>query len=326
MRICLLGSLSSSQLDEGMKNVAFHLMREITKDHSLLGLDPRGCTSFTFWRQIKAFRPEIIHYTSGPTIRSLLLLRLLKTLIPDSKTVVYALHPWFGSNVVFFIRFVKPDLVLVQSDRTKKLFTRWGCQTRFLPNGVATQRFKPLNLHMRVNIRKRLNVPEDKFVILHVGPVKENRGLKDLIHLQVGDQQVLIVGSPSTGYDPATMKLLEERGCMVWRRYFEDIENIYGLSDCYVFPTRDPLHAIEMPLSVLEAMSCNLPVISYAFGGLPSFFHEGEGLAFHQTTNGMIQNLNEIRAGMSIQTRRKVRAMDWTDIGSRLKDVYRVVV
>jgi glycosyltransferase involved in cell wall biosynthesis len=318
----MLGSLSSDKFDEGMRNVAYHLMQELGQHHTILGLDPSNCTSYSFWQQIKSFRPEIIHYTSGPTIRSLLLLKLLKMCCPKAKTVVSALHPWIRDHSKFFIRFMKPDLVLVQSERIDSLFSRNGCQTRFLPNGVDTTRFKPQNAMLKAEIRRSLSISEEMFIILHVGPIKEGRGLKELIPLQFSDQQVLIIGSLTAGYDKATLELLQGSGCIIWRKYFDDIENIYLMSDCYVFPTRDPLHSIEMPLSVLEAMSCNLPVISTSFGGLPTFFQPGDGLFFHQTTEEMIQNLKNIRAGMSIQTRKKVQGLSWARIVNQLEDIY----
>ena len=61
-----------------------------------------------------------------------------------------------------------------------------------------------------------------------------------------------------------------------------NIEEVYALSDCYVFPTppMNKINSIEIPLSVLEAMACNLSVITTKFGALPKVFEEGDGLIF----------------------------------------------
>ena len=50
--------------------------------------------------------------------------------------------------------------------------------------------------------------------------------------------------------------------------YIPEVEDIYRLSDLYLFLAESDTAAIEVPLSVLEAMACNLPVICTPFGGL----------------------------------------------------------
>ncbi|MGB9880592.1 MAG: glycosyltransferase, partial [Anaerolineae bacterium] len=68
--------------------------------------------------------------------------------------------------------------------------------------------------------------------------------------------------------------------------------------------------AIEMPLSVLEAMSCNLSVITTPFGGLPDFFSEGKGLLYW---NGETPLADKINAALSMPcaTRELVEPYTW---------------
>jgi len=145
--------------------------------------------------------------------------------------------------------------------------------------------------------------------------------------MQNKDQQVIIVGSLSTGHDQATLQALKQHGCWVWTSYFDNVERLYGLADCYVFPTWDPLHAIEIPLSVLEAMACNLSVVSSAFGGLANTFHEGEGLVYTQSPEELIEGVRHIRRNETpVRTRQKVMAMDWKNIADQLERAYRIVL
>jgi glycosyltransferase involved in cell wall biosynthesis len=62
--------------------------------------------------------------------------------------------------------------------------------------------------------------------------------------------------------------------------YVPNIEDIYRLSDLYLFLAESDTAAIELPLSVLEAMACNLPVVCRPFGGLRDFFAAGHGLFY----------------------------------------------
>jgi len=71
---------------------------------------------------------------------------------------------------------------------------------------------------------------------------------------------------------------LKKYGFRIIDEYVPNIEEIYNLADCYVFPTFKRHNCIDMPLSVMEAMACNIPVISTKFGGLPKIFKEGNGL------------------------------------------------
>jgi hypothetical protein len=62
------------------------------------------------------------------------------------------------------------------------------------------------------------------------------------------------------------------------------------LADVYVFPNfvdREDtiLSAIDIPLSVPGAMSCNLPVITTRFGGLDRLLEDRSGLFFVEDAN-----------------------------------------
>ena len=64
---------------------------------------------------------------------------------------------------------------------------------------------------------------------------------------------------------------------------------------------------IFSPLSVLEAMSCNLPVITTRHEGLTSMLKEGQGLKFADSNKGIVEGISDIKAdGGKINTREQV--------------------
>ena len=71
------------------------------------------------------------------------------------------------------------------------------------------------------------------------------------------------------------------------------------MSDLYVFPVVNNTEAIDMPLSVLEAMSCSLPVISTRFGGLVDYFEEDTGFRYFNTTDRKSTRLNSSHIPLS---------------------------
>jgi len=329
MRICLIGEYNNI-LDEGMKNVAFHLSRELSKHHEVLSLHVKNLYSFNFWRTLKRFDPEIIHYVPGITILSLFVMKILSLYSRDVKTVISAMLPEFSPISTRFISLLKPNLILTQSQETENKLRSLGCRVEFLPCGVDTEKFTPVNPEIKAKLRRKYNIDDDEFVILHVGSIKPGRGVQILTKLQSEDTQVLVISAVSVGISREMVQLLRKAGCLVWTEYFENINEIYGLADCYIFPVapvkntlgRATADSIEMPLTVLEAMACNLPVIATKFGALPRAFKEGDGLFFVENENDIFQALEEIRNGIKIKTREKVLPYSWKNVVRRLDEIY----
>jgi glycosyltransferase involved in cell wall biosynthesis len=323
MKICLLGEYSGN-LDEGMKKVASHFAEELSKEHRVLTLDLRGAFTKVFWKDIKNFESEIIHYIPGPSLKSFILLKIISLYCRDAKTIMSAMHPHVTRLSELFIPFVKPDLILSQSHKTEIMFKKLGCKTEFLPCGVDIRKFTPATIRSKEELREKYGIEKEMFVILHIGSIKEGRNVPLTEKLQKGNHQVIIVGAISTGIEKKVVQQLKKSGCLVWKKYFKNIEEIYALSDCYVFPTPpvNKLNSIEMPLSVLEAMSCNLPVISTKFGALTRVFKEGDGLIFVEGEEQFVSSLEEIKSGINVKTREKVLSYSWENIVRELESIY----
>jgi glycosyltransferase involved in cell wall biosynthesis len=222
-----------------------------------------------------------------------------------------------------FVDFLKPDLILTQTYESNEFFSKANCKTKFLPNGVDVERFKPISLKTKEELRKKYKIPKEKFVVLHVGHIKKARGLEIFTKIQkiVRDIQVIIVSSSYFKKDRKLYQKLKESGCIIWDQYFENIEEIYQISDCYLFPVKRG-NSIFMPLSILEAMSCNLPVISTKFEGLDTIFKQGDGLFFAESEEEFYDALEKIGRDMNIKTREKVLPYSWENVIERLEEIY----
>jgi glycosyltransferase involved in cell wall biosynthesis len=329
MKICLIGVFSGN-LDEGYKNIAFNLSKNLSKGDDVLNMDVKGILSSYFWKEIKEFKPHIIHYLTAPTLSSFIALRITKIYCNrDMKLVISSLHPVslkILRNPVLkrCISLFKPNLILTQSCKVDEVLRDIDCNAEFLPNGVATERFVPASENVKEKLRHKYGIDKEKFVILHVGHLRGVRGLQIFNKLQREDKntQVVIVGSSYFRTDKKLRHDLVKSGCIVWDKYFEKLEEVYALSDCYVFPVIMG-NSIFMPLSVLEAMSCNLPVISTKFEGLSRSFEEGEGLFFVEKEEDFYKRLREVRSeDLKADTRRKVLPYSWENVGRRLESIY----
>lgn len=328
MKICLIG-VFSGDLDEGYRNIAFNLSKKLSREHDVLIMDVKEIFSTYFWRGIKEFKPHIIHYLTAPTLSSFVALKLAKLYCRDAKLVISSLHPYslkLLRNPVLktFISLIKPDLILTQSHEVERILRGIKCNTELLPNGVDTERFIPATVEIKEELREKYGIDKEKFVILHVGHIRGVRGLKTLNRLQKENEnnQVIIIGSSYFKTDKTLCRDLIKNGCIVWNKYFDKIEEVYALSDCYVFPTVKG-DSIFMPLSVLEAMSSNLLVLSTKYEGLTDNFEEHEGLIFFDDEESIFKKLKEARSGaLKPDTRRNVLSYSWDNVGKRLECIY----
>lgn len=317
MRICLVGH-HVSRPDEGVRKITYHLGRELEKRHPLMRI---GITELGSWRAIRRFQPDILHFVLSPTIQGLAATKLLSWAYRPAATVVSAPHPHLGF-LGSLAPWCKPDLLLVQAEDSERRFRSLGFKTQFLPNGVDTTRFVPVDASTKEQLRNKYDVESRKFVVLHVGALNRGRNLEATQSLQSDDVQVLIAGRASETGDSSLAEDLGRKGCLVWTEYLGNMEEVYALSDCYVFPTADRRYCVEMPLSVLEAMSNNLPVVTTRFGALPRAFEEGGGLTFAEGEDELVAGVQRARAGLSATTRKKVLPLDWASVVDPLEQTY----
>jgi glycosyltransferase involved in cell wall biosynthesis len=327
MKIALIGNHFGLP-DEGVKNVVNNIAKLLSKRHAILQLYVENFLSLKFWNNLKIFCPDIIHYFPGPSIKSFPIVKLASLLTKKkTPTVMSALQPNFFLLNRVYMSILKPNLILAQSYESERRFNKLGCSTEFLPNGVDTHRFKPVNDKIKSNLREKYGIPKDKFVILHVGHIKFKRNIQVLTELQNGDNQVVIVGSSSTLIDWKLLNYLRRSGCIVWNSFIPRIEEIYALSDCYVFPCFDLSCSIESPLSVFEAMACNLPVICARLNALKRIFIEGDGLFFIDNEVEISELVDKIKSeAINIRIREKVLQYSWENIVMRLEKIYNRII
>lgn len=319
MRICLVGHFVDEP-DDAVKEITRRLFEGLSQRHQVLKVNAKEIRS---WKQISEFRPNVVHCVFSPSFMGLLQARLMALWLRRAQVVLSVPH-LAVLNVRVFLPWLRPDLALAQAISSQDTLRRSGWRVEFLPNGVSTDKFVPVGGEAKRRLRNKYGVAPEKFVILHVGPVKKRRNVSLMLKTQGGENQVIIVGRASQKEEPKLSADLRRNGCLVWQDYIERMEEVYGLADLYVFPTFNPKACVEIPLSVLEAMSCNLPVITSKFGGLPAMFSEGQGVYYMDGVEDLMQKLDAVKRGVSdVETRKKVLDYSWEHIIERVDWLYR---
>lgn len=348
LRICVVSEGMSDSPDEGIKKFATRMVEALGCTGDVLGISlsescdlPNIVTAKAnrlflnadLWSRVRSFEPDVICYipTASDTIFSHLRLKLLSSMWRTAATVLIALQPRPRGGVSQWLsRKLAPDLVLVQSKARSLRLERAGLETSWIPSGVDLERFTPVSTVARAALRKEYGLPEDAFLVLHVGHVTRNRNLTLLTEIQREYQVVMVTGN-SVGEDQDVRRSLDAAGVIVFDRYLEAVEEIYQSADCFLFPVISEQGSIEIPLSVLEAMACNLPVVSTRFGGIedlvgPSGSMGEAGLFLADEESELPSLVHDALHHATVRTREIVQPYSWPQVAARLlKESARVI-
>ncbi|PQP33250.1 hypothetical protein C6A36_00190 [Desulfobacteraceae bacterium SEEP-SAG10] len=286
LKILYIGTFSARS-DEGLSQISKKYYSHFNQKYEVKYFNTFDVIKPSSIKKILKFRPDIIHYLTGPTIRSFIISWLLKQLLPGNvKTILSATRPFFNQTYAKILKFFKPDLILTQAFKWEALFLQHGIRTAFIPNPVDLTKFKKLKTS-KAKLREKYGLPLGKKLLLHVGHIKENRKLDFLVQIRDIIQhklyQVVVVGSTFYQKQNKLTAWLMTNDCIVIDEYLKKIEEIYNACDYYVFPlanlsknhypkSYNEIGSIDMPLSILEAVACGLPVISTEIDALEVLF------------------------------------------------------
>jgi glycosyltransferase involved in cell wall biosynthesis len=326
-KICILSDWMHGLPDEGIHNLAQSLLDQWKTARSVralrIGADLSVNRLFLGGRlraALQEISPDLIVYISSSSAKVAALFRakVLKIYSPRAKVFVIATQPVhhgrFGRRLAALLA---PDGIFVQSPGSMEELRHIPCPVHFLPSGVDTSRFVPVDETGKRELRRKHKVDEGAFLVLHVGHINRGRNVQVLEEAaRLGHVQFMLVGSTSTPHDEELARQLIQAGVRLIREFVPRIEEIYQLADAYIFPVVSEDAAIGVPLSVLESMACNLPVITTPFGGLPWMFRKGDGFVYFDGENNLAELIDDVRRLEKSSTRRMVEPYDWKNVAS----------
>ena len=169
---------------------------------------------------------------------------------------------------------------------------------KVIPNGIDLEIFHP----RESSFREKNHIPEEKFVLLGVAAVwEERKGLDVFINLAKALNsdifQIVLVGTNSD-----IDKILPENIISIHRTSNQiELAEIYTAADLFVNPTREEV----LGMVNIEANACGTPVVTYDTGGSPECINE---------TSGIVVSYNDYEAMLNtiidISVRKPFSAID----------------
>ena len=293
---------------EGMEMVTKHTAAAIADSpFDLIPVPQRSLSRHL--RALLVERPDAVVFCHGPGIGALVWSAAYRT-FAGSRVMFVATRPTIGSRYGWLRRVGAPALVLATpgSRRVRELCSENGWRLSNVRFGVDRS-FVPISFEQKQSIRRRLGWPVDKLLVLHVGHLRSNRGLDVLVDIareHSASVATILVASPSLEANGALRQELLHAGVSVVDQYQPEMAPIYQAADLYVFPTSDegdnPGGAIDLPLSVLEAAACGVPIVSRDFGALRDYFRGRQGIELVETS---LELVDRVRAFVRMTTEQR---------------------
>lgn len=247
--------------------------------------------------------------TTGSILRTFMLSRFA----PKRVSVIFALRKPMNRLSTWLLRHSGAKIIALSKKSYDYYQMLLGANVSYVKTGVDTKQFTPVSAEQKRQLRLKYDIPENMPVVFHAGHLKSGRNVDKLCDID-SRYYVLLALSSVTQHeqDSSIREHLEQRPhTKIIDTYVEHIEELYQLSDFYVFPVEEEMNCIDVPLSVLEAAACNLPIITTSYGEL-SEFRGKEGFHFLEsvTAKTLEQAFTEAESS-SCSSRTAVMKYDW---------------
>lgn len=209
----------------------------------------------------------------------------------------------------------------------------------YLPPGVDTDRFVPLESKLRKKIRGSYQIEDETFLIVCVSRLVPRKGIDILIkavaNLRNENLKLIIAGS---GRDEKRLQaLIEQKNApayLIGRISDEELSEVYGMGDLFVMPCRTRWNGLEQEgfgIVFMEAASCGLACIAGRSGGAQEAVSDGETGVILNDPTSVNELTNKIKDLMSdskklqimgkAARKRAEKEFDYNLLADRLKKI-----
>jgi glycosyltransferase involved in cell wall biosynthesis len=191
-----------------------------------------------------------------------------------------------------------------------------------IENGVDVNHYR-FSLEARRRTRNKLKIKDGDFIMIFVGRISQDKGINELLNAvysinKTGEREikVLLVGPVAKNEERGFKNYIRKHNLednIIFLGVEDDVQPFYCAADVFVLPSYEE----GLPLTLLEALACGLPVIVSRIGGIPFVVEDHkDGLLINpgdhkdliDKLNWCIQNPTEMK-DLGVNGNKKVREM-----------------
>jgi len=187
--------------------------------------------------------------------------------LEDSLELPFLAKTVFNKYLLFFYNSMD-FLVTVNPAIIQKLYAYGVKRPKiiYIPNYVSTLKFCEQKSGYIATVKKKYQIPQDKFVVMGAGQLQTRKGISDFVETAklLPDIQFIWAGGfsfgkISDGYKNIKQIRNDPPGNVKFLGIIdrERMSDIYNMADIFFLPSFDEL----FPMSILEAMCCRKPVL-----------------------------------------------------------------
>lgn len=307
MRIHVISTINGKK-NEGMRNIATHIATALEEENEV------SYSSLNDFGSIikNARRSDAVLVFARANKKVFVLLRLLGLL--GANVLFFAVQP-LGADFLALNQRVslKMNCFYISAPDVEGLRLKGG-KCLPLSLGIDSAQFAPASAEKAAQLKEKYNISKKKPVVLHVGHLSKGRALEKLLTL-CPEFEVVIVAS-GLFENAAVKSAVENSGATLINKYIENIAELYQLADVYAFLTQGSEFVISLPLSVMEALSCGVPVLAHRSleARLPEGFAAEGAIHFADDDSDLLLKARSLlgkKSGASLLT----NPVDWAQTG-----------
>jgi len=262
---------------------------------------------FRLAKIMKDFRPDIVHTRNFGALEGIAAARLARIPVAIHSEHGYELEIMVGlpfrRRVLYRALFAMTDAVFTVTDDLRAYHAKQSWfeveKISVIHNGVNTERFSPVPESVQ-HTREALGISQDRVVVGSVGrlvPIKDHATLlraAELLMRQGKNIHVLLVGSgpEQARLEAQALASPELAARTTFTGSSDNVPQLLNAMDVFVLPSINE----GMSNTLLEAMSCGLPIVATRVGGNTELAEEGRSA--HLFRAGDVYELSAILEGL----------------------------